>query len=291
MKRIFISLIALSAILSVYADYTGIIYTPNGTAMTVTYYDEYDAEYLAYLESNTVEAYPQATMVGGATHYYNQHAYAWYMTDNGHNCWINDSDVSKFWSDGSFVSVSSISDATRIYYPSVAFSAMKISASVFRSKWHAGPLMDHAPAYGPYPTMGSYNMYAKAGTVSGGGSTSEPTLQTGSLSCSPSYDPFPLNGYHTFSNATYTSTTYTYTWSAETSKGDDDAIAKGGLSLSVNSNKYSATVSFLKAGIYVIYLRVYTSDGTLIGEFSYEATAGGDTEDIESINLGESVAF
>ena len=94
-----------------------------------------------------VENNYNVTVVGPATKKYNCHSYAWHMSD-GHssdNVWIGlksaqDEDI--YWTDGSYYSVSS-SQATHVSY-SNEHSAIRLSNGLYRSKWGALPLVEHA---------------------------------------------------------------------------------------------------------------------------------------------------
>lgn len=268
MKRIYLLLFMACLVLSLHADYNGTIYTPNGTAVTVTYKTELSAEELSYIMNDAINSYPQAVVKGGATNSYNSHGYAWNTTEGGVACWINFNQISKYWNDGSYVSTTE-SNATKIVYTMDMHSAVKSGVN-YRSKWGAGPLMEHLPTYGPFNYSGTRTYYKKPGSNTGGGSTT-PSYTTGEITCTESRSTYPLNTSYTFRNTTYSSSSYTYNWSATTEKGDD-AVDKGSISLTVNSTRNSATVRFLRSGIYYLYLKVY-SGSTLIGDFSCEVIA------------------
>ena len=99
-----------------------------------------------------VENNYNATVVGPATKKYNCHSYAWHMSD-GHasdEVWIGlksaqDEDI--YWTDGSYYSVSS-SQATHVSY-SNEHSAIRLSNGLYRSKWGALPLVEHASSEVP----------------------------------------------------------------------------------------------------------------------------------------------
>ena len=99
-----------------------------------------------------VENNYNVTVVGPATKKYNCHSYAWHMSD-GHSSdevWIGlksaqDEDI--YWTDGSYYSVSS-SQATHVSY-SNEHSAIRLSNGLYRSKWGALPLVEHASSVVP----------------------------------------------------------------------------------------------------------------------------------------------
>ena len=113
----------------------------------------------ANLSDSVAIRYPNATEVNppSATYHYNCHSFAWYRSEGGNrNVWIGwtgggtAEDI--YWDDGSFIKVSSLSDATKISYDNDGtgdHSAIKLSGTNCRSKWGAWPLVDHAVGYGP----------------------------------------------------------------------------------------------------------------------------------------------
>ncbi len=113
----------------------------------------------ANLSDSVAIRYPDATEVNppSATYHYNCHSFAWYRSEGGNrNVWIGwtgggtAEDV--YWDDGSFIKVSSLSDATKISYDNDGkgdHSAIKLFGTNCRSKWGPWPLVDHAVDYGP----------------------------------------------------------------------------------------------------------------------------------------------
>ncbi len=115
-----------------------------------------------------INAFPQAEFVGSSTMTYNCHYYAWHMRDGGSgtywmNCGpnqYNPSNISKYWTNDYYGQVSS-TYATKIHYYSSDHSAVVSSVSgMYESKWGDGPVMRHAPGYGPYPNMSNRHYYA-----------------------------------------------------------------------------------------------------------------------------------
>ena len=104
----------------------------------------------ANLSDSVAIRYPDATEVNppSATYHYNCHSFAWYRSEGGNrNVWIGwtgggtAEDV--YWDDGSFIKVSSLSDATKISYDNDGtgdHSAIKLSGTNCRSKWGVWPL-------------------------------------------------------------------------------------------------------------------------------------------------------
>lgn len=102
-----------------------------------------------------VVQYPNATLRGATTRKYNSHSYAWYESSIGNRVWIdyNDHDnnpqLQKFWTDDAYVECSE-EEADVILYTDTNHSAIKLTNGNYLSKWGEGPLMEHAPSYGPF---------------------------------------------------------------------------------------------------------------------------------------------
>jgi hypothetical protein len=123
---------------------TPTIHTPKGTPIqglilqqisTTCYNDA-----LNYL--NTF--YPNATILENPTSEYNCHSYAFHLSQgNTNKVWINETDtysnpnLSKYWTDGSFVEVCDESDGEKAYYYLGDHSALTTStiSGQYESKW------------------------------------------------------------------------------------------------------------------------------------------------------------
>jgi len=140
-------------------DFTGTVYTPRGTAVTVTVttFELTTAEINSY-NSYVAANYPSATRETNASRMYNCHSYAWYSTSTSNNVWMNTPGDDKYWQDGSY---------TLWRPPYIWFSDMKLSwqqgdhtgrmqgtSNYVRSKWGQLPQMYHYYTYSPY-NMGS----------------------------------------------------------------------------------------------------------------------------------------
>lgn len=140
-------------------DFSSTVYTPRGTAVTVTVttFELTTAEINSY-NSYVATNYPSATRETNASRMYNCHSYAWYNTSTSNNVWMNTPGDDKYWQDGSY---------TLWHPPYIWFSDMKLSwqqgdhtgrmvgtSNYVRSKWGQLPRMYHYYTYSPY-NMGS----------------------------------------------------------------------------------------------------------------------------------------
>ena len=132
-----------------------VVYTPRGTAVQVSQNSEMSQSEINYLNTSTINAYPQAQYVATATRKYNCHSYAWYWSSTSNPYWMNN--PSSYMTDGSYSQVNTIMNAHKVYYPSGGHSANVYDAAgnstanaKVISKWGQGPLMIHKVHYGPY---------------------------------------------------------------------------------------------------------------------------------------------
>lgn len=133
--------------------------TPKGSKVSVVKRTFNGAE-AASAYNYTVQHYPNAKIVAGATTNYNCHSYAWYKQSTSNIYWMNN--PGKYMSDGSYKRVGTTPTAKKqkvcyIQYPltspyihsgivySISGSTIKI-----KSKWGAGPLVIHNVNYSPY---------------------------------------------------------------------------------------------------------------------------------------------
>ena len=109
-----------------------------------------------------------ADRIAGPTDQYNCHSYAWYLQSTGNTYFMDD--PSAFWTDGSYVRVTSAapsaaipaavpngaravwmsSAGTPVHSGVVAFPLTAETRRVFLSKWDVGSLMRHAPGNSKY---------------------------------------------------------------------------------------------------------------------------------------------
>lgn len=147
--------------------YSTTIYTPNGSPVLAwnLYQNELDEVDKAQLAYSAVYNYG-ATIISEATKTYNCHGYAWNVAEGGDSVWIclnSVTDENIYWTDGSYVEVDE-SLATKVSYDenTANHSAVRITHNVYRSKWGAGPLVEHAPNSCPYNTTMPKKFYRKA---------------------------------------------------------------------------------------------------------------------------------
>lgn len=128
-----------------------------------------------------VSQFPNAIVRGASTRKYNSHSYAWYDSSLNNKRWIEYYDHSgnpqlqKFWTNDAFVECTE-SEAEVIFYTDFQHSAVKLPNGNYLSKWHEGPLMEHAPTYGPYSSSNrryfKFNFTPKTGGITISGTTS-----------------------------------------------------------------------------------------------------------------------
>jgi len=164
MKRFLLSFALILFHLYSYGQST-YVYTKYGNAVEV--FTRSDVGFnSSYSDYYFQQLFPQATLIDTSTRTYNCHYYAWYKKDGGNsnywmNCGANNSNISNFWIDDYYGVVSSTS-AIKIHYYSSDHSAVISSVSgMYDSKWGEGPLMRHAPNYGPYEKMFNRTYFAK----------------------------------------------------------------------------------------------------------------------------------
>jgi|BioPla2DNA2_1021312.scaffolds.fasta_scaffold19646_2 hypothetical protein len=151
------------------------IYTPKGSLVS----DTYDcSETLSQTDKYNIglyfsNKYPLATEVSplSSSTTYNCHGYAWYMYQgNSSPVWMGyytSSAEDIYWTDGSFIQTSNISEASVVSYSGDNHSGVVRNATTIRSKWGYGPLVEHSIGYGPYYNMSSYNLYKLNFVISG----------------------------------------------------------------------------------------------------------------------------
>jgi hypothetical protein len=178
MKKIIISIVLFVSVVALYAQSTITIYTPYGKSVQGVIYSEFSPSEIAQMNAYYTAQFPEATLIGNASHTYNCHSYAWNMVNGGPTYWINASvtgnndNLSKYWTNDYYTQASyGITAGTKVFYYNSDHSAVISSVSgMYESKWGQAPLMRHAPNYGPYSNMNDrlyYNERTHTGLLIG----------------------------------------------------------------------------------------------------------------------------
>lgn len=245
-----------------------------GTAVEGIIIQEFTPTEIASLTRQYMVLFPNATCLKPASNLYNCHSYAWNMTDGGDTCWINnnklsdltkDCNIKAYWSDQiGYKETYSESTAKKIHYYQSDHSAIKSSVSgYYESKWGQAPLMRHAPEYGPYTNMDKRHLYTFGvkypksyilGCNSGVGTT-----QIG------------IPSTYVLTEETNLESNYTtrYEWKIENGKGDDVTYSSD-VNLNINSQNNTATITFYKLGVFLIYCNCYYNN-ELLAQHTFEA--------------------
>lgn len=242
------------------------ISTKGGQQIKVALYKtDLESSVLKDIDEKYCAMFPAATMLKGSSRKYNCHSYAWNMTDGGSACWINDKEdekpnLSKYWTNDYYSEVSE-NDALKIHY-SDDHSAVKSSVSgMYESKWGKGPLMRHAPGYGPYKDMDKRKYYNHV----------VPTPVYGPLICSVGQGEIVPNtaaSYYPSSSQITRSQISRVEYSIYSPKGED-AVAEG--TAVVNSISGDVlNVTFTARGVYEMSVSYYNKFNEFMGSFSYE---------------------
>ena len=129
------------------------IFTKCGKPLIAYSISEMTSQEIAELNSFTIKTYPNATFLSNSSATYNCHSYAWNVSDGGKKYWINESSISKYWTDD-YYSETTEDNAVKInYYDSDHSAVVSSVKDMYESKWGSCPLMRHAPNYGPYENM------------------------------------------------------------------------------------------------------------------------------------------
>lgn len=177
-----------------YYGYNVPLLTPNGSNLYAEYItqDAWTSNMKNAVNNYYIQTYPNATFLSDATANYNCHNYAWRMTE-GFSTPYRLQDPYPYWNDGSYVETTS-QYAEKIYYyniPNDSHSAVPSSVSgMYESKFGFGPLMRHAPGYGPYHDaytnyMNYRRYYAKPPQISGHNIVTNTVSSTFTLAFSP----------------------------------------------------------------------------------------------------------
>lgn len=141
-------------------DTTTTVSTPNGSKVTVIIRStELTAAEKAAKNNFFQTAYPNAIYLSTSTNKYNCHSYAWYSQSTSNKYWMND--PSKYITDGSYKSLTwPTANGQKVVYGFYEHSAVVVSYGssivTVKSKWGAGPLMQHNINYSPYNGLPKY---------------------------------------------------------------------------------------------------------------------------------------
>jgi len=144
-------------------QYSCLTYTPNGTRVYLTCYDDepLSSAQIATFNQQAEQMFTYAYRWGNASGKYNCHSYAWWWTSSNSYAWMNSPNDDKYWLDGSY-SLTNWSQATRISYVNGDHSARNYPGYLYwaYSKWGKLPRMIHSWNNAPYNTS-SMNVYKK----------------------------------------------------------------------------------------------------------------------------------
>ncbi len=154
------------------------IYTPRKTAINAHRASEMSQESitrtdLAYTKIIKDNRW-KAVIKSSSTNQYNSHGYAWQVYGGGAAVNIDDKDISKFWTDGSYQEIrrhesvrGDIIVMTDPLNPDQLHSAIVINARWCMSKWGDGPLVLHKLNEHPFGQTYRYFRQAKLAAPSG----------------------------------------------------------------------------------------------------------------------------
>lgn len=207
--------------------------------------------------------YANAIYLAAATCTYNCHAYAWYISEGGENCWIDatsegsktvNDNIRKFWVDGTYVQCDS-TEAEKVFYSKGDHSAVVVSPGVYVSKWGVLPLFQHAPNECPYNYTDKV-FYKKYVRVDPGPSS---TTYYGYLNCDQSTDPTPLWSTILFNANHDYLIYYRYTAFVARLKSPETPIEDPNVAEILSVSHQNVSVRFNKQGSYVVNYCVYHS--------------------------------
>lgn len=161
-NKIFIFILFITISSHNFAQVT--IYTPKGDPINASQPTEaFTTDSIKIAFSNWIaNLYPNAVEVNApsATSTYNCHGYAWHVSEGGDPVWIGTTlnpdesvtlDWVDYWEKGSYMQVlesTASNNKGKVYYPA-GHSGIYTGDGDVISKWGSGPLMRHAPGYGP----------------------------------------------------------------------------------------------------------------------------------------------
>lgn len=256
--------------INVFADYYDYIYTYGGYPIEIIYRTEASEDEINWSNTYTRQRYPNAVFLSSSTNTYNCHSYAWNMVHGGVTCWLNQrnstggKNLEYYWEKGDFEEATE-SDATTVFYYNSDHSAIikPGDRSKYISKWGKGPLMEHAPEYGPYLYMNNRRYYKK---VNHSSNVVEGTLMpgTGDYLLNREYEFFPSSedGFEMDEK-------YNYVWTIYEEQDEDrDAVALGKAIFNNGEYPHITKITFLSRGLYTVKVEIYDGDDVLLGVFT-----------------------
>ncbi len=242
------------------------VYTYYGKAIKTLTLTEFSNDEITEITNYVSTTYPRALILLPASRIYNCHSYAWNVLNGGRRCWINatistkNDNISKYWTNDYYSSTDASDKKMKkiFYYNSDHSATLSDGSGMYISKWGSGPLVRHAPEYGPYEHMDQRSYFkgescaygtldnSEPGTISVGG-----TVVYGISSKNPPFLPtaFSVKGE----------------WIVINAKGND-VSSESYISITKNGNT-SASITFNKAGVYEIYYNVYNLSGTQLLQY------------------------
>lgn len=195
--------------------------------------------------------FPNAIILDEGTCTYNCHAYAWWMSEGGEQCWINNTlgdeseNLSKFFNDGIYTITESPSSGDKVYYTYGDHSAIVYSGNVFTSKWGPYPLVRHKSTECPYNSIEL--VYYR-----------EKQFKNGKVYWDKSPDPTPLNTYEDFSISDYYDPSiYRTDIFISNPKEPDEPLGNDSKACIISKTINTARVFFAARGIYYVNFCIY----------------------------------
>lgn len=265
MKIWLISICALLFSITAFAQNI-VLYTKYGKPVNAMVLPEMSAYEINESNEYHITTYSNATYLGTATRTYNCHSYAWNMSDGGPTCWINASipetetnnlNIMKYWNNDYYKSTTE-GNAVKIFYPNSDHSAIKSSvAGMYESKWGKGPLMRHAPGYGPYPNMDerSYFRHEIIGKP---------------LICSngSGYTHVGISSEYSMPSGYPSGNLVEYEWTVL--DGKDENVIGTKANVNISSDGTSVMISFNRSGLYIITCECLIP-GEMIAIYTFQA--------------------
>ena len=143
------------------------VYTPKShpvSALTFTGTDIGPGDDLYTEFTDTLNNHPGVTTHDTPTLKYNCHGFAWCYSESGPKVWINSPNHAQYWNDGSYIEVAE-AIADKVVY-SGDHSAVRVSSSLYWSKWGGGYLVSHSPNNVPSIYGSPTTYYMKAPSLS-----------------------------------------------------------------------------------------------------------------------------
>lgn len=143
------------------------VYTPKShpvSASTFTGTDISPGDDLYTEFNDTLNNHPGVTTHDAPTLKYNCHGFAWCYSEGGPKVWMVSPNYAKYWEDGSYIEVAE-AIADKVVY-SGDHSAVRVSSSLYWSKWGGGYLVSHAPNNVPSIYGSPTTYYMKAPSLS-----------------------------------------------------------------------------------------------------------------------------